>query len=249
MDVPVRTVYSASMRTQTLAEAPASVTIITADEIQKYGYRTLADILKSVRGFYVSYDRNYDYLGIRGFSRTGDYNSRVLLMVDGHRINDNVYDSAAIGTEFILDVDLIDRVEIVRGPASALYGSNAFFGVINVITRSGAQLKGGEVAAGAGSFYSWQARATYGGKFWDNGEYLFSISRYMTPGQELHFQEFDTPPSHPGTHEDRCGPEPLAVRQGQPRRFRPDRRVRDAGEADSHRFVRDGLRRRAEPHD
>ena len=135
MDVQVRTVYSASKRTQTLAEAPASVTIITADEIRKYGYRTLADILQSVRGFFVTYDRNYDYLGVRGFGRTGDYNSRVLLMVDGHRINDNVYDSAAIGTEFILDVDLIDRVEIVRGPASALYGSNAFFGVINVITR------------------------------------------------------------------------------------------------------------------
>ena len=199
MDVPVRTVYSASMRTQTLAEAPASVTIITADEIRSTAIARWRISFNSVRGFYVTYDRNYDYLGVRGFGRTGDYNSRVLLMVDGHRINDNVYDSAAIGTEFILDVDLIDRVEIVRGPASALYGSNAFFGVINVITRSGAQLKGGEAAAGAGSFYSWQARATYGGKFWDNGEYLLSISRYMTPGQELHFQEFDTPPSHPGT--------------------------------------------------
>jgi iron complex outermembrane receptor protein len=202
MDVQVRTVYSASKRTQTLAEAPASVTIITSDEIRKYGYRTLADILRSVRGFYTTYDRNYEYLGVRGFGRTGDYNSRVLLMVDGHRINDNIYDTATIGTEFILDVDLIDRVEIVRGPASALYGSNAFFGVINVITRRGTDLRGAEVSGLAGSFDSGEGRATYGGKFRDNGEYLLSVSRFMTDGQRLHFTAFDTPPSHPGFTQD-----------------------------------------------
>src|SRR4030042_6440423 len=132
MEIEVATVYGASKYEQKVTEAPSSVTVITADEIKKYGYRTLADILRSVRGFYVTNDRNYSYVGCRGFARPGDYNSRVLVLVDGHRINDNVYDSVLVGLEFILDVDLIDRVEIIRGTSSSLYGTAAFFAVINI---------------------------------------------------------------------------------------------------------------------
>src|SRR5205823_9088176 len=103
--------------------------------------RTLADILQSVRGLQVSYNRNYSFVGVRGFNR-GDFNSRVLLLVDGHRINNSLSDGAFIGTEFILDVDLIDRVEVIRGPGSSLYGNNAFFGVVKVITRKGRDMSG-----------------------------------------------------------------------------------------------------------
>src|SRR5438552_4446106 len=118
----VDTVYGASKFLQKAADAPASVTVITADEIQKYGYRTLVDILRSVPGFYVIYDRNYTYVGVRGLSRPGDYNARILFLLDGHRVNDNVYDGGYVGTEFPVDVDLIDRIEIVRGPSSSVYG-------------------------------------------------------------------------------------------------------------------------------
>src|ERR1039457_1136460 len=102
-------VITASRFSQRVTEAPASMTVITRDDICKYGYRTLADVLRSVPGLYVSYDRNYSYLGVRGFSRPDDYNSRVLLQIDGHRMNDNIYDTAPIGTEFPLDIDLIDH--------------------------------------------------------------------------------------------------------------------------------------------
>jgi outer membrane receptor for ferrienterochelin and colicin len=67
-----------------MSEAASSVTIITAEDIQRYGYRTLPDVLASVRGFYISYDRNYAYLGARGFSRPSDYNNRILILVDGN---------------------------------------------------------------------------------------------------------------------------------------------------------------------
>ena len=76
MEVEVTTVYGASKYEQKTTEAPSSVTVITSDEIRKYGYRSLADILKSVRGFYVTNDRNYSYVGVRGFGRPSDYNSR-----------------------------------------------------------------------------------------------------------------------------------------------------------------------------
>src|ERR1700678_4359653 len=116
-------VYGASKRLQSTSDAPSSVTVITADEIQKYGYRTLAEILESVRGFYITYDRDYTFVGVRGFGRLGDWNSRILLLIDGHRVNDNVLGMAMIGPEFLVDVDLIERVEIIRGPSSSLYGA------------------------------------------------------------------------------------------------------------------------------
>ncbi len=128
-------VYSASMYLQSDREAPSSVTVITAEQIRQFGYRTLADALRSVRGFDVTYDRNYYYVGVRGFSRPGGYNDQILLLINGHRLNDNVYDSAQLGTAFPLDVDLIERIEIVRGPSSSLYGASAFLAVVNVIQK------------------------------------------------------------------------------------------------------------------
>jgi outer membrane receptor protein involved in Fe transport len=114
-------VYSAAKYEQKITEAPAAVTIITADQIRKYGYRSLHQVLQSVPGFFISNDRLYDYLGIRGFNRPADFNSRFLLLVDGHRLNDAMFDQAPIGTDSPIDVDLIERLEVVRGPSSSLY--------------------------------------------------------------------------------------------------------------------------------
>lgn len=202
LNVEVATVYGASKYEQKVTDAPASVSIITSDDIKKYGYRTLADILRSVRGFFVTYDRNYSYIGVRGFNRPGDLNTRVLLLVDGHRINDNIYESAPIGTEFPVDVDLIDRVEIIRGPGSSLYGTNAFFGVISVITRQGSDLKGVELSGAAGSFDTYNGRVTYGNDFGNGVEMLLSGSIMDSRGQDrLFFQEFNTPSQNNGVAE------------------------------------------------
>ena len=162
MQLPVPEVYTASKFEQKATEAPSSTTVITSEEIKRYGYRTLADILESVPGFYNSYDRNYSYLGASGVN-LGNANDRILLLVNGHRINNDLNDSAAIDTSFILDVDLIDRVEIIHGPGSVLYGNNAFFGVINVITRQGNQVDGAEVSGMYGSYNAYSGRVTIGG--------------------------------------------------------------------------------------
>src|SRR3984885_4208945 len=168
MDIKVDSVYGASGFEQKVTEAPASVTIITSEEIQRYGYRTLADILRNVRGFYVSYDRNYSYVGVRGFGLPGQYNNTIALLIDGHRLNDNIFDSALIGTEFPIDVDLIDRVEVIRGPNSSLYVASAFLGVINIITKRGQDLQGVNVSGEVASNGTYQGRISYGKKF-DNG--------------------------------------------------------------------------------
>ena len=151
MKVEVPVVYGASKHEQKITEAPSAVSIITADDIKKSGHRTLREILNGVRGFYVTFDRMYSYIGVRGVNRPGDFGGRVLITVDGHRMNDPIYDSALSGTDAFLDVDMIDRVEVIRGPGSSLYGNNAVFAVINVITRKASTFQWGEVSGSVGS--------------------------------------------------------------------------------------------------
>ena len=190
-------VYSASKHLQSASQAPASVTVVTADEIQKFGYRNLADIVRSVPGFYVTYDRDYTFVGVRGFGRLGDWNSRILVLIDGHRINNNVLGQAMLGNEFLVDVDMIERVEIVCGPSSSLYGANAFFAVINIITRTTKEVKDWELSFQTGSFGTYEGRATYGHEFHDLGV-LLSGTFYNSQGQTLFFPQFDSPATNNG---------------------------------------------------
>ena len=198
-------VFGASKYEQKMSEAPAAISIVTAEEIQRYGYRTLSDILRSVRGIFTTYDRNYSYIGVRGFNRPGDYDTRVLLLLDGHRLNDNIYDQAAIGTEAVVDVDTIERVEIIRGPSSSLYGTNAFLAVINVITKSGRDLKGREVSGSGGSFSTGQARAAYGARLGNGLEMYLSGAFSDSGGQDLFYPEYDSPATNNGWARDADG--------------------------------------------
>jgi len=199
MNIEVATVNAASKFDQKVTTAPSYVSIITAEEIQKYGYRTLADLLASVTGFYINNDRNYSYVGVRGLGRPSDYNDRVLLMIDGHRLNDSVYGEALIGTEFPLDIDLIQRVEIIRGAGSALYGTNAFLAIINVITKRGRDVRGAEVSAEAGSLGTYKGSGTFGDRWLKGPELLLSGTYYNSHGNNnLFFPEFNTPATNNG---------------------------------------------------
>ena len=200
-DVP--SVFGASKYEQQVTEAPSSISIVTADEIRKYGYRSFTDVLDSLRGFYTTNDLNYNLPGVRGFSPPGDYGNRILLLLDGKRVNDAMYDSVSIGQDFIVDIDLIDRVEVIRGPSSSLYGSSAFFAVVNVITKRGRDFKGGETAASRASFDTTQGRASFGDKYANGVELLVSHTRFDSDGdQRIYFPEFDDPATNNGVAED-----------------------------------------------
>ena len=189
----VQVVTGASKYAQASNEAPANVSVITAADIKAYGWRTLADVLRSLPGLYTNYDRNYTTLGARGFLRAGDYGTRFLLLIDGYRTNDPIFDEAAVGTEAMLDVDLIERIEYVPGAGSAVYGSNALFGVINVITKRGRDIDGVQVSGSTGSANAREARATWGKRAENGAEWLLSASVDDAPGRDLYFGEFNQP--------------------------------------------------------
>lgn len=193
MEIEVETVSGASRYEQPVSEAPASVSIVTADEIRKLGYRNLADILQSIPGFSVTNDRNYQYAGIRGFGLLGDYGSRMLLLIDGVRQNDPIYQSGFIGNEMVVDIDLIERVEIIRGPGHTLYGANAMMAVVNVVTKRGRDLDGIELSGEAGSFDSYRGRVSYGSRISDTMEVLASGTIFNSRGQDLFYPEFVSP--------------------------------------------------------
>jgi iron complex outermembrane receptor protein len=188
----MRVVTAASKFAQPISDAPSSVVVLTAADIRDFGWHTLADALATLPGLYVTNDRNYAYLGARGFLRPGDYNSRFLLLVDGVRVNDAVYDQALIGTEGLLDMDMVKRIEFVPGPGSAVYGSNALFGVINVITRDGSGLSGVQGAFTGGTQGERRARTSYGWHGQNGADLLLSASAFTRTGRDLYFPEFDT---------------------------------------------------------
>ncbi|MBC7453725.1 MAG: TonB-dependent receptor [Massilia sp.] len=196
-------VYSASKFVQQASQAPSTVSVITAADIQTFGWRTLADVLRSVRGLYVAYDRNYSYLGARSFLRPGDYNTRFLLQIDGNRINDGVYDQAPIGAEFPLDLELIERIEYAPGPGSSIYGANAFFGVINVITKNARTLDGVRASVEAGQYGARRGSSSLAWSDAQGNSLLLAASRYTNDGRDLYFREFDHPAQNAGVAQGR----------------------------------------------
>lgn len=132
----VSEVSAASRAAESVEEAPSSVSIVPSAELRGMLYPTIGEALRGVRGVYVADDRAYVSLGFRGFFRPGDYGNRVLVLVDGHPVNDNWIGSSYVGFDARSDIDDVERIEVVRGAGSVLYGTGAFFGVVNLVTRS-----------------------------------------------------------------------------------------------------------------
>ncbi|MBL0149923.1 MAG: TonB-dependent receptor [Ideonella sp.] len=186
------TVVGASKYEQKQSEVAAAVSVVTRGEIKAFGWRTLAQALASLPGVHTTYDRQYTYLGTRGFGLPGDLTARLLITINGNRVNDPVYDGGPAGREFPLDLDLVERIEFIPGPGGAVYGQNAMFGVVNVITRIGDDVGGTELALATQQPQRLRdGRASWGSKL-DNGiDMLVSASVLRARGSD-HNMDFGT---------------------------------------------------------
>ncbi len=132
---PIRDVTAVSRTAENIDDAPSSVTIIDRRELDAFGYPTLAEALRGVRGVTLSNDRAYASAQVRGIGQPNDYGNRLLVMSDGQSLNDNLLNSSYIGSDGRVDLHDVSRIEIVRGPGSLLYGTGAFSGVVNLVTQ------------------------------------------------------------------------------------------------------------------
>ena len=184
-------VVSASRYVQSVNEAPATVTVIEESELRQHGYRNVAEALVTVPGIYVSNDRNYTYLGVRGFNRPGDYGTRILLLTDGARRNDPLFDQALLGNESPIEIDWVKRIEFVSGPASSVYGPNALFGTANTIMLDGADVNGTRITLDAGTEKTKRLGVVAGQKPDGDRDWFVGFAAYASDGENLYFPEFD----------------------------------------------------------
>lgn len=198
-------VQGASRYAQPLAEAPSTVTLIPAADIRRFGFRDIGEALQTARGVFTSHDRAYSYLGVRGLARPGDYNTRILLLVDGARSNDPIYDQAMVGNEAPVDMDWIKRLEFVPGPGSASYGGNALFGTVNAVLWNGADLNGTRLSFDVSSGAGRRASLLSGGRTATGLDWVAGISAYERQGENLYFAEYDLPGVSSGVAHHRDG--------------------------------------------
>lgn len=153
-------VVTATMKGQSLRDAPASVAVASSALIKERGYRSIKDILVDTEGFNDLADVNEEVGTFRGTYATTT--NKTLTLVDGHRMNE--FELGRYNLDQFIGFDIIERVEIVRGPGSALYGTGALNGVINIITKKGKDV-GGTLVKLRGGPGAVLASITYGNGF------------------------------------------------------------------------------------
>ncbi|MCG2578221.1 TonB-dependent receptor [Dechloromonas sp. XY25] len=193
-----REVVSGSELVRQISDSPSAVAIVTAADIRAYGYRTIADVIGSMRGLYTTSDRRYQYMGGRGFGAPGDYTGRIMVLIDGYVTQDSVFNQAYIDESGLIDLALVERVEYVPGTGSVTYGNNAMLGIINIVTRKGGNFNTLQLSGEAGSYDTYRQRATFGKRFDNGADLLLSASALTSQGQNLYFPAYDTPITNHG---------------------------------------------------
>ncbi len=189
--ISVTQVEAASRKIEDVADAPGSVSVVPYQELRAMRYPTVAEAVRAVRGVYVSDDRGYVTLGFRGFSRPGDYGNRTLVLLNGQPMNDDWLWSSYVGYDFRTDLDDVERIEVVRGPGSVLYGTGAFSGVVNVVTRGPDEPSGAEVGLSAGGQGVARAHARVQERFaGDHGGVWTSLAVGHGAGADYYFPEY-----------------------------------------------------------
>lgn len=159
-------VVSASRVKENIKKTPASVTVIDSDMIEKMGANNILEVLATVPGLGVTqsniYIKEIESRGIKDW-----FSQQILFMIDGHSLDANILNGGATWTFSDLKLENIKQIEVIKGPASALYGANAFTGLVNIITKKAGDINGTEVKAKFGSYNTKEANLLYGKKFED----------------------------------------------------------------------------------
>ncbi len=190
-------IETASKTAEKIEEIPASVVLITRQDIKTYGYSQVEELLEHVSGMYKinTYDGRGSNFGIRGFGG-GQQNRNIIILVNGvSQFSD--YD-ANYAVESLPAIEAIDRIEVVRGPMSVVYGNGAFFGVINIITNDiNERSNNYHLSVGGGSAETRKAFARLQQQY-EQGKFVLNLSTYQTAGFDYPYSEMT---SHPLTPE------------------------------------------------
>jgi len=180
MNIEVTTV---SKRKQRLGQAPAAIYVITQEDIRRSGMTHIPDLLRMVPGLQVAQLQGGQWaVSSRGFNDDISYSNKLLVLVDGRSVYSPI-DSGVFWDEQDAFLENIERIEVVRGPGAALWGSGAVNGVINIITRTAGETQGSMVKTGIGTGSQSLAGFRYGGTAGANGHYR-AFGRYLH-GQSL----------------------------------------------------------------
>ncbi|OQY52030.1 MAG: hypothetical protein B6245_23975 [Desulfobacteraceae bacterium 4572_88] len=172
-------ISSAGKIAEKISEIPASVHVVTRQDIEKYGYRTLAEVIRNIPGFYSIYDYDDDVIGVRGMLNENN----MIILVNG------VVQHTSDINEIMMSAEAIDRIEVVRGPMSVIYGSGAFLGSINIVTNHvpyGAPVR--MLSASYGSAGTYKTFARLSGED-GNLKYTLNASAYGSDGIEESYQD------------------------------------------------------------
>lgn len=166
-----------------LRETPAVATLITREEIVRSGARDLIDVLNMVPGFFFGVDV-FGAVGL-GFRGIWGHEGKILLLLDGQEMNETLYMTTVYGNHY--PVDLIERIEIIRGPGSVIYGGTAELAVINIVSRTPENLDGVAVTAKNGQMGGTNSRSSislYAGHVFDKLDDL-SVSLSLSMGDGI----------------------------------------------------------------
>ena len=171
----------ATGKKQPISKAPAVTTVITAADIKAIGATDLDEVLETVPGLHVArsnigYNPIYSIRGIYS-----GFNPQVLVLINSIPIT-NLFQGDRNQIWGGMPIEAIERIEVIRGPGSAVYGADAFAGVINIITKTAQDINGTEIGARRGSFDTWDAWALHGGT-WAGFDVAVMLEYHDTDGQ------------------------------------------------------------------
>ena len=188
LDTQIQKVEIAARREQDQRETAANTVVITAADLEAYGWRDWVEAIESLAGVYITRPHEDTYIGIRGVSPKGDFNGRILILVDGHAQNE-LWAHSAYPDLMGLDSTMIDHIEVLKGPASALYGSLGFLGIINIVTRRGTETDWAHATYEMQNLWGFKGAATVGHRFKNGLEFGLQLQAFGSTGQTFEFPD------------------------------------------------------------